>query len=106
MATFKDKFRISAGSSVLFYGLNDTRVMALLDVSPSVKPIVQAIVFMAVTFMTMNGSVVATKRKMDRSLYAALIFYFVSSGPVKNLAGTLLIQTIVYCCFLIAIMYL
>ena len=86
MATFNDKLRISAGSSVLFYGLNDTRVMALLDVSPSVKPIVQAIVFMAVTFMTMNGSVVATKTKMDRSLYAALIFYFVSSGAFQKFA--------------------
>lgn len=122
MATFETKLSISMFSSVLFYFVN-------YPFSPGVacpkhkQLISNMVIFFMLSFLTMSGSNVKTGTKIKHSLYSSLIFYFVSSPALYSLVGSvfgssfsdqngcgtlygLMLHTVVYCCILVAVMYL
>jgi hypothetical protein len=122
MATFEQKLSISMFSSVLFYFVNYPFSPGV--VCPKNKQLITNMVtFFMLSFLTMSGSNVKIGTKIKHSLYSSLIFYFVSSPALYSLVGSvlgssfsdqngcgtlygLILHTVVYCCILVAVMYL
>lgn len=128
MATFKQKLRISAESSLLFSLLNLPEVFQL-QASGQAKActsphalVLHAALFFAATFATMAHPSLGTK--VRRSLYGTLIFYLASSPAMYSVVGSVLgdgagtlrdgcptklgvfVQAALFCAMLVGVMYI
>ena len=124
MASLQQKIMISLNSAVLFFIVNYPNFFEKDFVCPkNIALIVNVIIFFGISFLTMGNSKINTGVKIKHSLYSSLIFYFISSPPLYALVGSvfgklfsdsngcgtvygLLLHTVVYCCALVAVMYL
>ncbi len=136
MATFSQKLGISLGSAALFaivnmpgtYKFTDNILVfdtynATTNCPTNIGLIIHAIVFFALTFLTMGNPLENTGIKLKHSIYGALIFFLVSSPAVFSLVGSILgrqfadangcpttqgvlLHALVYCAALVGVMYL
>ena len=132
MSTFKQKFIISFNSMLLFYLLNlpETysltsqlidRTLISFNCPTDFGFILHTIIFFIITYLSMSTSKkIKNETKIKHSLYGTLIYYFVSSQQFYSFLNIifnnykyncpsnigLIIQSIIYCIFLIGVMYL
>ena len=136
MATFQQKLFISLGSAALFALVNLPQTYRLTD---SILPlnlynqetncptaaglVIHAIVFFALSFLSMRNSSVDTGTKLKHSLYGTLIFFLIASPAMFSVVGSILgnwvaspagcptltgvlLHAVVYCMALVGVMYL
>lgn len=111
MASHQGKLFISAKSALLFGLVNHPMMQKHIQTVPHIpSKLTSFIVFFVVTFLSMLGSSTSLDKRLDRSFYAALVFYLFSSEEFASMLGdtsyTLPIQMLAYCITLIALMYL
>lgn len=133
MATFQKKLQISVAASFLFLIINLQQTYNLTNKLLPWKTtqnrcpthlglLTHTFIFFFITFLTMGNSKVKKGIKLKHSLYGTLIFFMLSNPAtysfVAGLFGNqfanngcptlkgILLQTIIYCAFLITVMYL
>jgi hypothetical protein len=136
MATFQQKLLISLGSAALFALINLPQVYRLTNsVSPvslynqdtscptAAGLIIHAIIFFALTFLTMRNASADTGTKLKHSLYGTLIFFLIASPAMFSVVSSVLgnwvaspagcptlsgvlLHSLVYCMALVSVMYL
>jgi hypothetical protein len=133
MATFTTKFVISLNSAFLFLLVNyPTFLFNLLGdqfynkgtkCPTQLGVITRALIFFAISYLSMSSSKVNTGIKLKHSLYGSLIFYLVSSPALYSVVASIvgnsiattdgcptnlgiLVHSAVYCMLLVAVMYL
>lgn len=111
MASHQGKLFISAKSALLFGLVNHPMMQKQIQtVSHVPSKLTSFMVFFIVTFLSMLGSRAPLDKRLDRSFYAALVFYLFSSDEFSSMLGdtsyTLPIQMLAYCVTLVALMYL
>ena len=105
MASFGDKFRISAGSAVLFALVNLPQTYRFTDsllpfnlynqstgCPTSLGLLFHTVVFVLISYLTMGGrgsSSLDSQIKLKHSLYGGLIFFLVSSPAMYSLTSSL-----------------
>lgn len=120
MSTFKEKFIISLGSSLLFILVS----LSTNKLCPThIGLLVNTLTFFILTYLTMLNSKIDRMTKLKHSLYGTLIYYFIASPAMysfissilgRQFASTngcptivgILLHSIIYCITLIAVMYL
>lgn len=136
MATLEQKIRISLGSAALFalinlpqtYKLTNKLLGVDLYNSSTNCPtnsglILHSLVFFALTYLSMGNSSADDGIKLKHTIYATLIFYFLSSPAMFSFVGSILgsqvadsngcpttfwvlLHAAVYCAALVGVMYL
>lgn len=133
MATFQKKLQISAGASFLFLIINLPQTYNLTNkllpwrttqngCPTHLGLLTHTLVFFIITFLTMGNAKVKTGIKLKHSLYGTLIFFMLSNPATYSFVAGLfgnqlanngcptlkgvLLHTVVYCAFLVAVMYL
>ena len=132
MSSFEKKLEISISSSIIFLIINSPATykltskltnLNLFDFSSNCRTnlgiLTHTLLFFIITFLTMKNSNIDFGIKLKHSIYATLIFYFISSPSIFSIINNLtninndcisnigtVIHSIIYCLSLIAIMYL
>ena len=131
MSTFNKKLAISLNSSVLFFIVNhpDTykftsslinKTLIALNCPTNLGIILHTLIFFIISYLSMGKSNIKKGIKIKHSLYGTLIYFFVSSQAFYSFLNILLnnkvsncptingilLQSMIYCLSLIAVMYL
>lgn len=134
MSTFQKKLQISLGSAVLFMVTNLPQTYKITDKILPWKTITKGcpthlgllthtLVFFIITFLSMGNVKINPGIKLKHSLYGTLIYFLLSNPATYSFVGSLfgqqfsnrkgcpsvlgvLLHSIVYCAFLVAVMYL
>jgi len=134
MATFQKKLQISIGSAFLFIIVNLPQTYEITNKILHWKTIsngcpthlgilTHTLVFFLLTFLSMGNVKIKTGIKLKHSLYGTLIYFLLSNPATYSFVGSLfghqfadnngcpsvlgvLLHSVVYCAFLVAVMYL
>lgn len=136
MATLTAKLSISFGSAVLFTLINLPQTYRLTNkllpfnlyntstnCPTYIGLLLHTVVFFVLTYLSMGNSTIKSGIKLKHTLYGTLIFYLLSSPAMFSLIGSILgrqyaslsgcptllgvlFNAVLYCIFLVAVMYL
>ena len=131
MSTLSQKLNICFNSMILFYFINSpetymmtsnliNKTLISMNCPTDLGFIIHTLLFFTITYLSMGSSNIKNKIKIKHSLYGTLIYYFVSSQQFYSFMNILLnnnnyncpttigliLQSIVYFSFLLAVMYL